>query len=57
MAKKNDAQIVLRVPQELVDEADALAEAMSQPGITMTQTDVFRAAIVRGLEALRKVRR
>lgn len=54
---KNDVQITLRIPKEWLAEADALAEAMSQPGITMTQTDVFRAAIVRGLEALRKVRR
>lgn len=57
MAKNDTVQITLRVPKQLVDEADALAEVMSQDMPGLTQTDVFRAAIVRGLEALRKVRR
>jgi hypothetical protein len=56
MAHK-DARVTLRIPRAWVDEANALAEAMSQDGIIITQSDVLRAAIYQGLAVLRKPRR
>lgn len=46
-------QVTLRLPVPLIDEADALA-ALLLPGTRVTQTDVLRAAIARGLKELRK---
>jgi predicted transcriptional regulator len=57
VAEKNDAQITIRVPSSLVKEADAIAEAMSQDGIIITQSDVLRAAMWRGLPELRRPRK
>jgi hypothetical protein len=33
-------------------EADDLAARLSRPGVTMSRTDAFRAAIAAGFEAL-----
>jgi hypothetical protein len=33
-------------------DADELAARMSRPGVTMSRTDAFRAAIAAGFEAL-----
>jgi hypothetical protein len=53
-APSDSVQITARVPPVWLDEADELARAMSQPGVTVTRTDAFRAAIARGLEVLRE---
>lgn len=47
-------QITIRVPAASVEEADALAEALSRPDIPILRADVLRAAIARGLVALRE---
>ena len=45
-------QIAVRVPPEWVPKLDALAEAMSRPGIPLTRTDAIRACIAQGLSQL-----
>lgn len=49
----NDQQLSVNVPSAWVDEIEQLAEAMSQPGIAITKADVHRAALRRGLDALK----
>ena len=49
---ENTSQVALRLPEAWLDRCDALAPALSIPGITATRTDVLRAAIARGLEEL-----
>lgn len=48
-------QVAIRLESELVADADALAHelAATTPGFEPTRTSVLRAAIVRGLAALR----
>ena len=50
--KKDPVQIALRVPPEWLEEAERLALALSRPGLEVTRTEAFRAAIARGLESL-----
>ena len=46
-------QIAIRVPAEWLEEAERLAAKMVRPGMTSTRSDVLRAAIAKGLDALR----
>ncbi|MBK6461912.1 MAG: hypothetical protein IPF92_12985 [Myxococcales bacterium] len=46
-------QIAIRVPAEWLEEAERLAAKMARPGMTSTRSDVLRAAIAKGLDALR----
>ena len=45
-------QIAIRVPRDWMAKADELAANISRPGVTMSRTDAFRAAIAAGFEAL-----
>lgn len=45
-------QIAIRLPQEVLDEADRLARVLVRPGFTMTRSDVLRAAAIEGLKVL-----
>jgi hypothetical protein len=49
---ENTDQLVVRVPRALRDRLEALIPQMAQPGVSITMTDVIRAAIWRGVEAL-----
>jgi len=49
----DSVQIAIRVPRAWLDEADAVARLLGQPGFEATRTDAFRAAIARGFEAIR----
>jgi hypothetical protein len=50
---ENTFQVAFKIPEEWVKLADDVAEARSQPGVPWNRTDALRAALVRGLEALR----
>jgi hypothetical protein len=45
-------QIAIRVPRDWMARADDLAKRLSRPGVTMSRTDAFRAAIASGFDAL-----
>jgi hypothetical protein len=45
-------QIAIRIPREWLAQADEVAVLISRPGVTMSRTDAFRAAIAAGFEAL-----
>jgi len=45
-------QIAIRVPREWLATADELAKQISRPGVTMSRTDAFRAAIAAGFDVL-----
>jgi hypothetical protein len=45
-------QIAIRVERGWLAKADELAARISRPGVTMSRTDAFRAAIAAGFEAL-----
>ena len=45
-------QIAIRVPREWLTRADEIAKVISRPGVTMSRTDAFRAAIAAGFETL-----
>ena len=49
---ENSIQIAVRVPPAWLERADALAPTIARPGIAATRTDVLRAALARGLDAL-----
>ena len=46
-------QVTFRIPKGWVEEARVVAEHMSQPGFEASYTDAFRAALAKGLAALR----
>jgi len=52
----NDKQLMLRVPEGLIDQADALVEPMSQLAeyrmFRMSRSAVMRLALERGLKEL-----
>jgi hypothetical protein len=49
----NDSSIALRVPEAWLKRADALRTFLSsRPGIELSRSDILRAALARGLEAL-----
>jgi hypothetical protein len=52
----NDAQIVVRLPQGLVDRVDAYAERLrdEQPGPAWKRSDVVRMLITRALDQVEK---
>jgi hypothetical protein len=54
---ENTTQIALRIPDDWIARADALIPWITRPGISATRTDVLRAAIARGLDALEADRR
>ena len=45
-------QIAIRVPRDWLARADDVAQRISRPGVTMSRTDAFRAAIAVGFDAL-----
>lgn len=45
-------QIALRIPKDWMAQADELAKLLERPGLPVTRTDAFRAAIARGLPLL-----
>ena len=47
-------QIALRVPVEVVEEADALIERLRVPGLEQTRSDILRRALAEGLSVLRE---
>ena len=50
----NTIQITLNVPEEWVEEAEALAKKLSEPGMAITRADAFRVILAKGFEAVRK---
>ena len=52
--RTNDAQIVLRLPAELVGKIDQAAREMSLPGSPVTRAGVVRIFILRALESKSK---
>jgi predicted DNA-binding protein len=50
----NDEQVALRLPKEWTERADRLRDrgVIAEPGVGVTRSDVLRAAISRGLDAL-----
>jgi hypothetical protein len=46
-------QVSVRIEKSWVTELDALATAMSRPGIELARADVLRAAIARGIAELK----
>mgnify|MGYP002652584757 CR=1 FL=1 len=43
-------QITMRVPPEWLETAEKLAAELSRPGLEVTRTEAFRAALAFGLE-------
>lgn len=50
--EEEQTQIVLRVPASWVERAERLRPKLMRPGVSLTRTDVLRAAIVEGLDKL-----
>jgi hypothetical protein len=48
----NDSQITLNLPGNWVDDAEAVAAAMSRPGLAVTRADALRMAVRKGLDEL-----
>jgi len=48
----SDTQVAIRVPREWLDRASHLVPGLSRPGIEVTRSDVLRAALAKGLDAL-----
>jgi len=46
-------QVTFRIPASWVREAEEIASLISRPGFRASKTDAFRAAIARGMEAIR----
>lgn len=49
----DNVQITVRVPPQWQADADEIARLMSRPGFAASRTDAFRAALAKGLEALK----
>jgi len=47
----NDGVVNLKLPADWLDEAQALADEMSKPGVSLTRADALRLVIRRGLDA------
>ena len=47
-----DSQVTIALPGAWLDEAEQIAEARSEPGLSITRADVLRMAMRRGLDAL-----
>ncbi len=48
----NTEQLVVRVPPALRERLEALVPLLAQPGVSVTLTDVIRAALFAGADAL-----
>ncbi len=48
----DSVQVAIRIPRAWVAQADALAKRLSRPGLELSRTDAFRAALAKGFEAL-----
>jgi hypothetical protein len=57
MVDKKHMPTAIRLDGALLDEAEALAKKMSQPGLKLTRTDVLRMAIISGLKEMKQKRR
>jgi hypothetical protein len=53
-ATENDQQIAIRLPAEWLMRADKLIPALSTAGVTVSRSDVLRAALARGLDAMER---
>jgi Arc/MetJ-type ribon-helix-helix transcriptional regulator len=53
-ATENDQQIAIRLPAEWLARADKLIPALTTPGLAVSRSDVLRAALARGLDALER---
>jgi hypothetical protein len=50
---ENSEQVAFKIPETWLERADALATALSRPGISnVTRTEILRAALGRGLAVL-----
>lgn len=47
------AQLALRLPGEWVEDLDAIAAALSRPGLELKRSDSLRMALARGIEELK----
>lgn len=47
-------QVVVRIPSAWIKDLDEIAARMSRPGIEHTRSDILRAAIAQGIQALCK---
>ncbi len=45
-------QVAIRVPESWLERADALATKLSRPGIVVSRTEAFRAALAQGLDVM-----
>lgn len=54
MTDKQDQQVqtAIRLPETLLDRVDKVAKRMSEPGFTVTRSDIIRQAIFIGVERL-----
>jgi hypothetical protein len=48
----NTEQLVVRVPPALRERLEALIPHLAPPGVSITMTDVVRAALIHGVDAL-----
>jgi hypothetical protein len=48
----NTEQLVVRVPPALRERLEALIPRLAPAGVSITMTDVVRAALIHGVEAL-----
>ena len=46
----NDTHLHLQLPGDWLDEAEALAVPLSEPGVSLTRADVLRKCIRRALD-------
>jgi len=51
MGRRNDAQLVLRVPHEVVELAERVRKQAAREERDIALSEVLRRALVRGLEA------
>jgi hypothetical protein len=47
-----DGQVTIALSAEWLEEAEQIAQAKSEPGLSITRADVLRMAIRRGLDVL-----
>lgn len=52
MKRTNPAMISIRLDPTLLQRMDKIADRMSQPGMRVTRTEVFRLAAFKGVEQL-----
>lgn len=49
---ENTFQVSFKIPEQWLELADRVAAKLSRPGVTMSRTDAFRAALIDGLQRL-----